>query len=64
MRFAAIRDWHCIGSKNKVSEQKEESSRPRQQQNRQPGLESEMQPRPRVQDGGRHYTVCESLKIR
>ena len=35
-----------------MSEQKEQSSRPRQQQNRQPGLESEMQPRP--QDGGRY----------
>jgi NAD(P)-dependent dehydrogenase (short-subunit alcohol dehydrogenase family) len=37
-----------------VSEQKEQSSRPRQQQNRQPGLESEMQPRPRVHDCERH----------
>ena len=44
----------ALGAKTKVSEQKEQSSRPRQQQNRQPGLESEMQPRPRVQDGGRH----------
>jgi NAD(P)-dependent dehydrogenase (short-subunit alcohol dehydrogenase family) len=41
-------------AKAKVSEKKEQSSRPRQQQNRQPGLESEMQPRPRAQDGGRH----------
>jgi len=43
-----------VGAKAKVSEKKEQSSRPRQQQNRQPGLESEMQPRPRAQDGGRH----------
>jgi NAD(P)-dependent dehydrogenase (short-subunit alcohol dehydrogenase family) len=37
-----------------VSEQKEQSPRPRQTQNRQPGIESQMQPRPRAQDGGRH----------
>jgi NAD(P)-dependent dehydrogenase (short-subunit alcohol dehydrogenase family) len=37
-----------------VSEQNEQSSPPRQQQNRQPGLESEMRPRPLVQDEGRH----------
>jgi NAD(P)-dependent dehydrogenase (short-subunit alcohol dehydrogenase family) len=32
----------------------EQSSRPRQEQNRQPGLESQMQPRPQAQDTGRH----------
>jgi hypothetical protein len=42
------------GSETNVSEQKEQASRPGQQQNRQPGLEYEMQPRPRAQDGGRH----------
>lgn len=44
------------GSETNVSEQKEQASRPGQQQNRQPGLEYEMQPRPRAQDGGRHYS--------
>ena len=44
----------ALGAKAKVSEQKEQSSRPRQTQNRQPGIESQMQPRPRAQDGGRH----------
>src|SRR5438270_421878 len=37
-----------------MSEKKELSSRPRQHQNRQPGHESEMQPRPRARDGGQH----------
>jgi len=53
---ASVSHIRVLASKGstKVSEKKEQSSRPRQHQNRQPGHESEMQPRPRVQDGGQH----------
>ena len=48
-----LREVASEWEQNKVSEKKEQSSRPQQQQNRQPGLESEMQPRPRAQNGRR-----------
>jgi NAD(P)-dependent dehydrogenase (short-subunit alcohol dehydrogenase family) len=52
-RTVTLREVASEWEQNKVSEKKEQSSRPQQQQNRQPGLESEMQPRPRAQNGRR-----------